>query len=108
MLKFITILSMVALAVACDAIPAALVGPATSAPRATGSEQDFWKACDERETAIGEWQKDRGETVAYDFADGKITFLRAAIEVERIEEEADAKRQKLRDNCAAKAEREFS
>lgn len=76
--------------------------PSTSAPGSVENLSEFWEACEDREDAIDEWAEKEEISVTEDFADGKITFLRAGIEYERIEEEADALRDELRDNCEAK------
>ena len=102
--SFLCFIVVAATFVACELIP---VKPSTSAPRGADSSQEFWEACSERERAIDDWEERKGEAVAEDFIDGKITLLRAGLEAERIAEEADAMRRKLRDNCEAKAAADF-
>ena len=82
--------------------------PGTSAPGGGfDSESEFWDACYERRSTIEEWEQGELEKLEGKWADGKITFLRAAIDSEKIEEEADAMDDELMDNCKTKADREF-
>ena len=81
--------------------------PSTSAPRGADGLTEFWESCEERERAIDDWEERKEISAAEDLIDGKITFLRLAVEIERINEEADTLRRDLSDNCKAKAAEDF-
>ena len=84
------------------------IKPSTSAPGGVDNISDLWAACHERDDAITEWAEKRQHKVTEDVADRKITFLRAALEYERITEESKSLKAQLWNNCEAKADASFS
>ena len=81
--------------------------PNTSAPGGDSSRYEFWQACQEREDRIDEWEQDQTRELEDKLIDGEITFMRGAVSLERIEEDARAMRRELTDNCEAKADQVF-
>ena len=104
-----TIWLLAALAASMAIFACGYVGssPNTSAPGGDSSRYEFWHACQEREDRIDEWEQDQTRELEDKLIDGEITFMRGAVSLERIEEDARAMRRELTDNCEAKADQVF-
>ena len=91
------------LIISCDVVGGK---PNTSAPTAN-DRIALWEACDEREGQIDEWEKRKEREIEDEWIDGKRGTWQSAAKALRIEKEADAMRDELRDNCHVKADRGF-
>ena len=81
--------------------------PNTSAPGGVDEVVEFWEACEEREDAIDDWEEREMRKLEEDFADGDRTLMGSMVKYELIEEDADAYREELMDNCRARADEDF-
>ena len=100
---FVLVLLLMLALVSCEALGG---NPNTSAPSAS-NETEFWNACQERQSAIDDWEKREDRKIEDDLADGKITFGGAFIKTGRVDEDAEAMREELLVNCQQKAYEEF-
>ena len=89
--------------VSCEALGG---NPNTSAPSAS-NETEFWNACQERQSAIDDWEKREERKIEDDFADGNLTGAGVFFKVNRVAEDAEAMREELQANCQQKADAEF-
>ena len=99
-LRIILILIASAMFSACDSLGGK---PSTSAPRGIDDVNDLNVACNERQQEIDEWLGRKQESIAEDWIDGKITVLKAGLDNELAEEEADELKNELRKNCDKRA-----
>lgn len=96
----VLILTAMAVFSACNSLGGK---PSTSAPKGIDDVNDLNVACYERQQEINEWLGRKQESIAEDWIDGKITILRAGLESERAEEEANELKDELRENCDERA-----
>ena len=72
--------------------------PSTSAP-STENLGDYLRACDEKMEAIRDWESDQMREIEDEWIEGERGILQSAAKAERIEEEATAMQNELRENC---------
>ena len=72
--------------------------PSTSAPN-TENLGDYLRACDDKMKAIRDWESNQMRKIEDEWIEGERGILQSAAKAERIEEEATAMRNELRENC---------
>ena len=72
--------------------------PSASAPN-TGNLGDYLRACDEKMEAIRDWESNQMQEIEDEWIEGERGILQSAAKAERIEEEAIAMQNELRENC---------
>ena len=82
---------------ACNGL--AIGKPSTSAPRASDS-YEHQNLCAEKRRAIDDWQQEQKRKIEDEWVDEERGFLQSITKMQRMEEEADAMRRTLRQNCA--------
>ena len=99
LIRTILLIFLVSLLVACDMVSGLPIGkPSTSAPRANDPTEHY-ALCAERRDAIADWEREQTRKITEKLADEKITWLRAGIDYEKIEDETHEMRLDLQDNC---------
>ena len=83
----------------CSACNTGIGGkPSTSAPN-TDNLGDYLRACDEKMEAILDWESNQMRKIEDEWIEGERGILQSAAKAERIEEEATAMQNDLRENC---------
>ena len=72
--------------------------PSTSAPN-TENLGDYLRACDEKREAIRDWESNQMRKIEDEWIEGERGILQSAAKGERIQEEATAMQNELRENC---------
>ncbi len=88
--------------IACDTVSSLGIGkPSTSAPRSTSDAVAFWEACRKKEDKIDHWQERELKKLEDSWAKGNQGLFEAGMRYGAVEQEADAMRRELNDNCHA-------